>query len=287
MRLNMEERIKTAKLTRSEGLVAEYIINNLNSVCFMTATDIARKVRVSDATVIRLCRALGFSGFFHLQKDIQQQVMQQMEDGADALASPIEKLRVYMPGLRETNFISSHLECAINNIKSAIKKNDPDKFEAIASIIIQSRHKFVSGFRGCRGLADWTALILGHMLPNVRRNTSVGAENLETLIDLTPEDCVLLISFPRYAQAAIDTAAFAKQNGAKLLVLTDKLTAPVAADADQVVTVNVRGLTFFNSIVGQAFAIELMVGAVSKAIGSSNHDRLAAIDTYISKYGFF
>ncbi len=284
---NLEEKIKTAKLTKTESAVAEYIINNLNTVCFMTATDIAREARVSDSSVIRFCRALGFSGYQHLQKTIQQEMMQQIEDGGDTILSPLEKLGAIVPGLRESDLVSAHLDYSIANIKSVIEKNNPEKFDAVASILIHSRQKYIAGFRGCRGMADWMALILNHMLPNVRRSTGAGSDAVEQLLDLGEEDCVLLISFHRYANAAIETVNFARTRKAKVIVLTDKLTAPVASGADQVIILNVQGLSFFNSLTAVAFTIELIMGAVSKAIGTGHQDLLAVIDSYVSRYGFY
>ena len=247
----------------------------------------ARKANVSDSSVIRLCRTLGYSGFLDLQNDIQGQMLQHIEDGTDTLLSPIQKLNEKTSGFKKSDIITTHLNYSIANLQSVIEKNTSEKFDAIASILVQSRQKFISGFRGCRGLADWTALILGHMLPNVRRNTSAGSDVLEALLDLSANDCVLVISFHRYAHAAIDTVTFAKSKGAKVVVITDKLTSPVASGADQVVIVDVQGLSFFNSLVAASFAVELILGAVNKAIGTSNHDRLSVLDAYVSLHGFY
>lgn len=284
---DLEEKIRHARLTKAESIVAEYIIHNINSVCFMTATDIAGKASVSDSSVIRFCRALGYSGYQELQKDIQKQLIQQMEDGAETLLSPIEKLDQDLPVLRKPDLVAAHLEYSVGNIKSVIEKNSPEKFENIAAILVRSRYKYIAGFRGCRGIADWMALLLNHMLPGVRRNIYSGSDAVESMLDLTQEDCVLLISFHRYAQAAIETAKFARSRKAKVIVLTDKLTAPVASGADQVITIGVQGLTFFNSLVGTTFVVETILGAVSKAIGASHHDRLASMEEYVSRFGFY
>ena len=45
------QRIKSTPLTAKEALVAEYILNNFLSVCYVSTSELARILGVSDATV--------------------------------------------------------------------------------------------------------------------------------------------------------------------------------------------------------------------------------------------
>ena len=47
------QRIKSTPLTAKEALVAEYILNNFLSVCYVSTSELARILGVSDATVSR------------------------------------------------------------------------------------------------------------------------------------------------------------------------------------------------------------------------------------------
>ncbi len=281
----LESKVRNARLTKTEKLIAEYMLANIHSICFMTATELAARVGVSDSSVIRLCRDLGYKGYTHLQNDlqrgIQNQVEHQIDTNVDVLLSPLEKLAKLSPNLAEADIVNQYLNLTIANIKTVVDANNLEKFEQIARILKEADNKYICGFRGCRGLADWMAFLLGHMVPNVYRNTHADSDGIEKMLDIKPNDCVVLFSYHRYSTMALEIAAIAKNAGAKLVVFTEKVTAPVAVGADAIMINDVKGLTFFNSHIGVMFGLELIVSILSKMIGQSNDTRLKMLEKHL------
>ena len=62
------------KLRKSEAKVARYVLANANGVIKMRIVDLAAKSEVSEPTVIRFCRALGFDGFQSFKLQLAQQL---------------------------------------------------------------------------------------------------------------------------------------------------------------------------------------------------------------------
>ncbi|MEG0179910.1 MAG: MurR/RpiR family transcriptional regulator, partial [Oscillospiraceae bacterium] len=58
---------KYNSLTKSGKKVADYIFANRLEVQFMSITALADECNVAEATVFRLCRALGFAGYNDLK----------------------------------------------------------------------------------------------------------------------------------------------------------------------------------------------------------------------------
>lgn len=56
-------RLEMPHLRRSEQRVAKVILAAPEQVVYSSITEVAAEARCSDATVLRLCRALGFNGF--------------------------------------------------------------------------------------------------------------------------------------------------------------------------------------------------------------------------------
>lgn len=67
----LEQRIQSAHLTRTEKVIADYFLEHSGSLYFLTAKDIALALGVSDTSVIRLCRTLGYRGFRELQESLR------------------------------------------------------------------------------------------------------------------------------------------------------------------------------------------------------------------------
>lgn len=69
---DLKEIILTANLTKTQKMIANYILENSSDACFMTSTEIAMKLGVSESSVIRFSRSLGFSGFMDFQKALRK-----------------------------------------------------------------------------------------------------------------------------------------------------------------------------------------------------------------------
>lgn len=50
-------------LTSTEAKVARYVLENYDTVCGYTVTELAEGAQVSEATIVRFCKSLGYKGF--------------------------------------------------------------------------------------------------------------------------------------------------------------------------------------------------------------------------------
>ncbi|MBI3396789.1 MAG: MurR/RpiR family transcriptional regulator [Spirochaetia bacterium] len=49
--------------TRSEQRIAEYLLANYDHAAFLPAAELAQQLEVSEATIVRFARAIGYAGF--------------------------------------------------------------------------------------------------------------------------------------------------------------------------------------------------------------------------------
>ncbi len=68
----LQARLMGVKLTKKEKLIAEFILDNFAEACFITSTEIAKRLHVSDSSVIRFTRTLGYTGFMDFQRSIRK-----------------------------------------------------------------------------------------------------------------------------------------------------------------------------------------------------------------------
>ena len=68
----MKELLHSAHLTKTQKIIAEYVLDNASEACFMTSTEIALKLGVSESSVIRFSRTIGFDGFMDFQKALRK-----------------------------------------------------------------------------------------------------------------------------------------------------------------------------------------------------------------------
>ena len=61
-------------LRKSEAKVASFVLENANDVINMRIVDLAVSAEVSEPTVIRFCRAIGYNGFKAFKLQLAQQL---------------------------------------------------------------------------------------------------------------------------------------------------------------------------------------------------------------------
>ena len=66
---NLISKIQSMNLTKTEKVIADYILDNINNIGLSTVTDISLKLGVSDTSIIRFIRLLGFAGFADFKKN--------------------------------------------------------------------------------------------------------------------------------------------------------------------------------------------------------------------------
>lgn len=59
----LAKKIQSMTLTRTDVEIAEYILAHLSTIGFQTSTTLAEAIGVSDTSVIRFIRKLGFKGY--------------------------------------------------------------------------------------------------------------------------------------------------------------------------------------------------------------------------------
>ncbi|KXL51942.1 HTH-type transcriptional regulator RpiR [Anaerotignum neopropionicum] len=275
------------KLTKKEKLISEFILDNFAESCFITSTEIAKRLHVSDSSVIRFTRTLGYSGFMDFQKSIRKTYTERINSVSDNITVPSERLKLSISKLGQSDIVESYFANVLQNMKYCVNHNDTLAFERAAGLIAGSKRKFIVTSRANSCIGDMMLLLLKHLLTDVYETSHPALNVIDHLCDITENDCIVAVSFPRYSEMDLLAAQMAYDAGAKIILITDKASSPLAQYATQLLTVSVDSNTFFNSYVGVLFTMELLCSFISRKMGYSTEAKLQLIDKYISKVGLF
>jgi DNA-binding MurR/RpiR family transcriptional regulator len=278
--------MKGAKLTKTSRLIGEYILDHETDACFMTSTEIAAKLEVSEASVIRFARALGYSGYMEFQKNLRKSHTERLGRISSAVAVPYERLQASMASSDE-NYIQQFLMNTETNITSVIKNNPQEAFDGAIELLLKARRKYIVASRANTGVASYLNLLLRHQLPDVIPTWESSVNVIDHMCDISSEDCVILFSFPRYSEMDRQALELAEDAGASIIVITDRPSAPLAAFATVLLTVDVDTNTFFNSYVGVQLVMEILMAGLSRQVGDATAEKLQRIDRYIGKLGVY
>ena len=252
----------------------------------MTSTEIAKKLGVSESSVIRFSRSIGFSGYMDFQKALQRDYQDKVYSISSSITVPSQRMAHRSKSGTSADHIHRHYKNAISNLEAVFVNNSIASFEEAADAIINSHYKYILASRGNASLGDYFFLYLKHMLTNVDTTSSSVLSQVDHLCNISKDDCLIVFSFPRYSSLDEISISMAKDTGAKIIVITDKPSSLLAGYATTLLTVPVDSDTFFNSFIGAQFVAEVLLDTISHKV-KGIEKRLKKIDKYLSQLGNF
>ncbi len=120
----LQARLMGVKLTKKEKLIAEFILDNFAEACFITSTEIAKRLHVSDSSVIRFTRTLGYTGFMDFQRSIRKTYTERINSVSDSITIPSERLKLSIGKLGQSDIMESYFSNVMQNLKSCVSQND-------------------------------------------------------------------------------------------------------------------------------------------------------------------
>ena len=280
----LRETINNANLTKTQKMIARYVLDNSADACFMTSTEIALKLGVSESSVIRFSRSLGFDGFMDFQKNLRKDYQDKVLSISSFITVPSQRVAKRAKLDTSSDYINRHFKNAAKNMEAVFVNNSTALFEEAAEAIISSKRKYIISSRGNSCLGDYFLLYLKHMLPNVEMTNTASISPVDHMCNISKDDCVVAFSFPRYSSIDKISARMAYEVGAKIIVITDKPSALLAQYATVLFTVPVDSNTFFNSMVAPQFVAEALLDTVSHKVKGIER-RLKKIDKYLGELG--
>lgn len=278
---SISERSAAAKLTPKDRLVLDYILKNPEEACFLTAAELAERLAVSASSVVRVSARLGYENFTVLKRALQQEVAEERRKERPLI--PYEKIGD-LADMPEEALISVIRTNVLHNIERDQSMTDLDSYRKAAALIGEAPRVFLVGFRCCAGFADSFGVMLGCVRPGIF--VVNGSRPLvDSLVDVTPEDVVIALSFERYSADTVFAAKMAREAGSHLVALTDRYTSPLCAGAETVILCSAEGLSFYNSYASLVMAMEVLTGLVSARKKEQNEKRLKKMEQYLEETG--
>ena len=285
----LDNRITNSNLSKVEAKVAEYISKHAFQVCFTSSLKLAHEIGTSDTSVIRTARKLGFKGYADLQALIMEELKVDMEqNGGVSFMPPSSRHKRKSSIIQSENLYDTILEKMSANLSSILTDNTTHSFENASRLLLKAKRKFIVGFRGCSSIALVIGSSLGEVFSDVRTVTDADSRAFESIKDITADDCLILISYPRYNHLALSVLEIAKEKNAGIIAFTDKITSPIANGADVTIITSVDGVTMNDSYVASVAAAEMLIATVYRdGIGPEEHQNMELLEKYIHEKGLY
>ncbi|MBU3142042.1 MurR/RpiR family transcriptional regulator [Clostridium sp. CF012] len=246
--------VKFPRLSKGQKLIAEYILKHYDKAAFMTAAKLGSSVGVSESTVVRFANELGFSGYPKLQKSLQELIKNKL--------TTVQRIELSNDFITQENALKGVLKADMENIRATLEKINHKTFEDVVNSLFKAKKIYIIGLRSSSALAEFLAFYLNLILDNVKVVAYGVSDIFEQIINVSEEDVLIGIGFPRYATRTIEALAFAKSRNADVVAITDSLLSPLAAKADYTLIAQSNMASFVDSLVAPLSVINALIIAV-------------------------
>lgn len=242
--------------SKGQKAIASYILNHYDKAAFMTAAKLGQTVGVSESTVVRFVVELGYDGYPALKKVLQQLIKNKL--------TVIQRVHVTEDRIKENGVLRSVLNSDIANITETLTRIDENQFSEAIDAIVNAKKIYILGARSSSTLAYFLSFNLNLIFDNIRLIEVNGAgEVFEQMIRVGSEDVVIGISFPRYSKRTVKALEFAHSRGAKVIAITDSVSAPIADPADNVLIAKSDMASYVDSLVAPMSLINALIVGVT------------------------
>ncbi len=269
--------VRRTRFPGKRAQVAKYILDNYMESAFLTAAEVARRVGVSEPTVIRFAMDLGYSGFTALQRALQDLIQQRL--------TTVQRLRLQPRSLGGEIPVVQSLWRDLRNLEETIEAVDPEAVMRVVDLLAAADRVIVVGLRMSAALADYTRFALKKSVPTVVAVTSGDGTFFEELLYATPRSVVLGLGFPRYTRTTVDYLEAAREHGLAVVAITDSQLSPLVAFADHVLLARSRALSYVDSFTAPIAVIGALATALSLKTGEP--ERLEKLERLWKKYRVF
>ena len=244
------------RLTPSQRRIMQYIVDNYEEAIFLTASQLAGRVGVSEATVVRLAQALGFDGYPGMQRKFRQ--------GLQDRLSTVTRLEHTVDHVRQTgDVVVKVLQEDIHNLSQTLRNLSLDIFERAVADLQSAERIFVVGLRGAHAPALTLATYLRFLGKQAQLLVPGHGEMWDILQGLGRSDLVVGISFPRYTQITLEVLQHSRKKRARVGAITDSPLSPLASYAHWVLTAHCQLDSFIESFTAATSLINALLTAMS------------------------
>ena len=229
-------------LTKSEKRIANFLRKNQEESAFLSAGEIASRMELSEATLVRFARSLGFSSYPAMRTVLQDNFRRRVTHSA--------RLRGRLNDMRDGDDMFERLTATeIDFLTQALDSIKREELNKAVEIMHEHDRVFVFGLGPSVSLVDLLELRLRRFGREVVPLTNSGREFLEYLTMMEENDLLFVICFFDQNPALKLVIDYANKVGATIIMLTDTLEAILGDKVDVVLSAKRGPIGEFHSLV--------------------------------------
>lgn len=250
-------------LTKKEKQLADYILQNYESVVMMTTAELSQNAGVVKSVVIRLCRVLGFSGYtefrLYLSKELER-----------------NKSFNFIPYITEDD----SAETIFDKIFAANEKTLRDTAEGLDKKLLAKAVDALDGAKNIYiyGIGTSAGIVCDFQYRLMQLGftafcfTDIANMKVSTL-NITKNDAAIGISNSGCTVATVDALRLAKEKGAKTLCVTSYPKSEITKHCDCPIVIKTDEIRYPIEAISARIAHISLLDSIAVALSARHYDK--------------
>jgi RpiR family carbohydrate utilization transcriptional regulator len=257
--------------------VADVILRQPEMAIYASVNEVAALAAVSEATVMRFCRILGFKGF----QDFKIALAREM-------VIPSPRLHEEVAGEDEAALVRTVFQTSGAALQDTLEILEIGAMKEAAQLLLQARQVMVIGVGGSGPAVAYAGnrfLLLGL---KVSMYTDFYLM-LMAVSQLSRQDVVLAISNLGTTREILETVGIAREKGARVMCITNNSLSPLARACSPALVTASREMTLpeeaVASLVCQISLLDALFALMTQAKGAQSRETLQGMENAMVKVG--
>ena len=276
-------------LTPAQKAIAGYIIQNSESLYFMSITKLADETKVSVATIVRFCNALGYKGYSELIEDVQEELQSRLNTSSRFQIAQSSRLEVETGPLGKwgDSAFPRILDHEIDNLRRLVETVKIEQFNQAVEMIHEAHNVLILGSMASTTLAKHMGRMMSKIKPMVDVLDDDGILNSTKLLRITPKTVVCIFAFPRYPSLTVRLAKDAVRRGGRVISVTDSSLSPISGLGELTFYIQVGIQSYVDAYAAPLTFINALCAELAESHPDHSKGALMAFDDLASKNDLF
>jgi|SRR5690606_25246399 DNA-binding MurR/RpiR family transcriptional regulator len=253
---------------------ARYVLEHPRDVALLSMREQARQADVQPATMTRLAKHLGFSGY----EDVRQLHADAMRGEETGFAGKVD-VQVESQKLRGDHSLAADIIGVVRSQVSGLARSEAlDRLVDAARLIASARRIYCLGLRSSHSAAWHLHYILSLAGRQSIMLDAVGGIGIDPLGSATADDVLVAVSVLPYTRQTVEITEYAQTSGVRVVAITDSPVAPLAQRAACTLIVPTESPSFLHSMSSAFLVAEILGALVAGNGGEAAHEALARVD---------
>jgi DNA-binding MurR/RpiR family transcriptional regulator len=240
-----------------------FVIENPHMTALSSVSELAQRSGLAATSFVRLAQALGFSGYSEMQRLFRDPIQRAQPPSLEERIRHSRGEQVIPDPHNVVDLGKSFALANIASLNHLAERLDTIPLDETIGVLLAARVVHVIGADRSFGPAAYLAYALNRVRVQTVQIMGLGSATKDQAAVMHPDDVLVAISFPPYADDTIGVVEAARGRGQRFVAITDSAISPITEGACHVLQVADAEFHGFRALTGLMTLVQTLTMGIA------------------------